>query len=240
MQLLLDEAQSTVENELDKVSLERLAEINPALLEELRQQAQNMLSSGNTKTQTSNSNNNGRGGSGSRDADNARPSFLTETRPPTVLQINKEWQKEWEKPALKQMDIPTLIQELTDFTSTILDEETLYTQTEATNMTATLAAAATTSFHLQTALQQLEEAQNDSSSKATAASILTTATSAASRLFHAIDIKNFTNDGVKVRDATVIATLYEVGLPFVSSADGRRFASQIELSKHLDYLFKKK
>lgn len=50
--------------------------------------------------------------------------------------------------------------------------------------------------------------------------------------------ENFTNEGIRKHNDTVIAQLYEVGLPFVCSADGRRFASQLELSKHLDNLFR--
>ena len=49
----------------------------------------------------------------------------------------------------------------------------------------------------------------------------------------------FTNDGLKERNDAVVASLYEVGLPYVCSADGRRFASQLELSKHLDALFRR-
>mmetsp|Transcript_11279 Transcript_11279/g.12582 ORF Transcript_11279/g.12582 Transcript_11279/m.12582 type:complete len:205 (-) Transcript_11279:99-713(-) len=54
-----------------------------------------------------------------------------------------------------------------------------------------------------------------------------------------VDPKLFTNEGVKKKNHSVIAGLYEVGLPFISSADGRRFKTQTELSDHLDYLFKK-
>ena len=38
----------------------------------------------------------------------------------------------------------------------------------------------------------------------------------------------------------IVAKLYHQGLPYLSSADGRRFATQLELSYHLDYLFQKK
>jgi pre-mRNA cleavage complex 2 protein Pcf11 len=55
-----------------------------------------------------------------------------------------------------------------------------------------------------------------------------------------LDKSQFTNDGVKKKNDTVIASLYNVGLPFVSSSDGRRFGSQFELSSHLDSLFKRR
>jgi hypothetical protein len=54
-----------------------------------------------------------------------------------------------------------------------------------------------------------------------------------------VDVKNFTNDGIKKKVPAVIGILYDVGLPFVSAADGRRFRTQLELSNHLDALFKR-
>ena len=46
MQLLLDEVQSEGVDELDKVSLERLAEINPNLLADIKNAAEGILSEG--------------------------------------------------------------------------------------------------------------------------------------------------------------------------------------------------
>jgi hypothetical protein len=54
-----------------------------------------------------------------------------------------------------------------------------------------------------------------------------------------VDVKDFTNDGIKIKVPAVIGILYDVGLPFVSAADGRRFRTQLELSNHLDALFKR-
>ena len=54
-----------------------------------------------------------------------------------------------------------------------------------------------------------------------------------------VDKNEFTNDGIKKKNAGVIGLLYELGLPFASTADGRRFRTRIELSNHLDALFKK-
>ena len=48
---------------------------------------------------------------------------------------------------------------------------------------------------------------------------------------------NKDDDTNKVHTMT-IGRLYNLGLPFVSSADGRRFGTQLELSKHLDELFR--
>ena len=57
--------------------------------------------------------------------------------------------------------------------------------------------------------------------------------------YFAIDRSLFTNDGIKKLNEAIIGLLYEVGLPFISSGDGRRFATQLELSKHMDALFKR-
>eukprot|EP00586_Coscinodiscus_wailesii_P005104 CAMPEP_0172489450 /NCGR_PEP_ID=MMETSP1066-20121228/19462_1 /TAXON_ID=671091 /ORGANISM="Coscinodiscus wailesii, Strain CCMP2513" /LENGTH=194 /DNA_ID=CAMNT_0013257325 /DNA_START=27 /DNA_END=611 /DNA_ORIENTATION=+ len=54
-----------------------------------------------------------------------------------------------------------------------------------------------------------------------------------------VDTSLFTTEGVtKELNRWVVDMLYERGLPFVSSVDGRRFATEGELSQHLDKLFK--
>ena len=50
---------------------------------------------------------------------------------------------------------------------------------------------------------------------------------------------HFTNDGIRTKSPAIIGLLYEIGLPFFSSADGQRFRSELELSNHLDALFKR-
>jgi pre-mRNA cleavage complex 2 protein Pcf11 len=52
--------------------------------------------------------------------------------------------------------------------------------------------------------------------------------------------KIFTAESLKEKNEWVIERLYHVGLPFMSSTDGRRFATQAELTAHLDGLFKKR
>ncbi|KAI2494327.1 putative ATPase [Fragilaria crotonensis] len=100
-------------------------------------------------------------------------------------------------------------------------------------MTASLAAAGATASCLETAMKSLEEQEAQSAKELT----ITTAT--ISSIYGGIDPKLFTNEGVKRKDLSIVSGLYEVGLPFKSSVDGRRFKTQSELSKHLDYLFKK-
>ena len=54
-----------------------------------------------------------------------------------------------------------------------------------------------------------------------------------------IDRSKFSTEGLKEKNEAVIARLYDGGLPFVCSADGRRFGTQNEMSQHLDALFRK-
>lgn len=55
-----------------------------------------------------------------------------------------------------------------------------------------------------------------------------------------VDITLFTTAGImKMKHHGTVGSLYDQGLPFVSAADGRRFATQIELSNHLDAFFRK-
>jgi len=109
--------------------------------------------------------------------------------------------------------------------------EITYTQADAIQMTNVLAASSVTASLLTNALQQLKEQDDEKENNVPRPTV---------RHFLSIDKALFTNDGVKKKDETVIGSLYEGGLPFVSSADGKRFATQTELSNHLDYLFKKR
>ena len=51
-----------------------------------------------------------------------------------------------------------------------------------------------------------------------------------------VDTTLFTTEGIKKKNRWIIESLYE-GLPFVCQKDGRRFATQIQLSRHLDFTF---
>ena len=224
MQAILDDMQSTVANELDKVSLERLADINPDLLENIKKAAEDELSSGQSTA--------GTGGNHSQTPSSA-PSFLVETRSPDWITRSNEWGKL----KLKNKDEShNLIAKLQHFVRTGSSPEARYTQSDAIQMTSVLAAASTTASLLTNALQRLKDQEDN---KSRMGSMPSTGADRMMRRFVTIDKALFTNDGVKTKDETVIASLYEAGLPFVSSADGKRFATQSELSNHLDYLFKK-
>jgi pre-mRNA cleavage complex 2 protein Pcf11 len=226
MQQLLDEVQSEVTNELEKVSLERLAEINPDLLQSIRQQAEAMLSSGHTLTT-------GVMGTTPLMIVDETPVFFIETRSHFTLHRSREWMDEWDKPSLKNMNANELVQSLKDMVANIPASAALYSQQEAILMTASLAAAGATASCLGAAIKSLEEQEAQSAKE------LTIATATISSIYGGIDPKLFTNEGIKRKDLSIVSGLYEVGLPFKSSVDGRRFKTQSELSKHLDYLFKK-
>ena len=105
----------------------------------------------------------------------------------------------------------------------------VYTQHDALALTRYLATAAVTS-QLLTAAQQSSanlRADNDDSS-----------VPLSSAAGFAVDPQQFTTDGIKIRNAAVVALLYEIGLPYQCTADGRRFRTQLALSRHLDALFR--
>ena len=209
-------------NELDKVSLERLADINPDLLAEIKRTAEDMLSSGQSATAS--------GATNQSQTPATAPSFLVETRSPEWIARSNEWKKLKTNPVDGARD---LIAKLREYVTTGASPETTYTQLDAIQMTNVLASASVTASLLTNALQQLKDQDDEKENSVSNARPMV-------RHFLSIDKTFFTNDGVKKKDETVIESLYEGGLPFVSSADGKRFATQTELSNHLDYLFKKR
>mmetsp|Transcript_8246 Transcript_8246/g.12684 ORF Transcript_8246/g.12684 Transcript_8246/m.12684 type:complete len:544 (-) Transcript_8246:186-1817(-) len=224
MQQLLDEVQSNVTNELDKVSLERLAEINPDLLQNIKGEAEKMMTMNLHQSQSSTS---------VTANESIISSFFVETRTQSTITRSKDWVAEWEKPSLKAIDAKDLVKGIQDMIVSIPSSGALYSQHEAIQMTSSLGAAGAALSSLEAAIQSLndqEQASLEEGAKENASLALYTTF---------VDQKLFTNEGVKKRDPSVIAGLYEVGLPFTSSADGRRFKTQSELSNHLDFLFKR-
>jgi pre-mRNA cleavage complex 2 protein Pcf11 len=229
MQSVLDDVQSDMENELDKVSLERLAEINPDLLEQIKTAAQASLpvaSGVSTDTQQQQQ---------EQQQQQQLPHFFTETRSPETLAQSKAWgEVKWDYLEETHAVITNLQYQVRKSASV----EALYTQHEAIEMTQYLAAASATATLLTASLERIKEQQDRKDSKPNVAFPGSDGAVGTNRGF-VIDKSKFSNDGIKRKDPAVIGLLYEVGLPFVSSADGRRFASQLELSNHLDALFKK-
>ncbi len=236
MQKILDELQSE-ENEMEKVSLERLAAINADLLIQIKENAESSLRSG------SNSN-----GASSSDAPSSKNeinelSFLVETRTPDLLNRSKMWEKLNTSDNTKDArDVIASLHKLVRESTSI---EKRYTQLEAIEMTRALSTVSVTATLLTNTLQQIKDESEKDRIKSKMGSINNNSSSlngmprTLAPSFFTIDKSLFTNDGIKKLNEAVIGLLYEVGLPFVSSGDGRRFATQLELSKHMDALFKK-
>jgi pre-mRNA cleavage complex 2 protein Pcf11 len=236
MQTILDDLQSDEEDELNKVSLERLAAIDPDLLIKIKRTAEDSLRNGTAET------------AGEGDASSTTESkktkdelsFLIETRTPETISRSQTW----EKASLDYMkDGHDIIASLNNMVRESSSIDKRYTQHEAVEMTGALATAAVTATLLTNSLQDVKELV-DSKKKKTKMTLTggqnsSGASQASARSYFKIDKSLFTNDGVKKLNEAVVGLLYEIGLPFVSSADGRRFTTQMELSQHLDSLFKK-
>mmetsp|Transcript_31695 Transcript_31695/g.66650 ORF Transcript_31695/g.66650 Transcript_31695/m.66650 type:complete len:546 (-) Transcript_31695:423-2060(-) len=212
MQLLLDEVQSTGVDELDKVSLERLADINPDLLKQIKEAAteeHNQQQSSMQQPQQS-----------STLSSANTPAFPT---PPL-----SDWSKLKLNHLEKSHDLIASLQRHVRSAN-----ETTVVKSEL-NDTIHLYASVSASAQLLTdMLQQLKDGKGLGFGEGNGNS------SRRRRRYSLVKSENFTNEGIKKRNDAVIAQLYEVGLPFICSADGRRFATQLELSKHLDALFRK-
>lgn len=231
MQTILDDLQSDVQDELEKVSLERLASIDADLLVKIKRTAEDSLRNGGMAVI----------GSPSKAAPSTEEklSFLVDTR----TQESIERSKAWEKVKIDYMkETHDMIAALRHVVMDLSKSDATYTQKEAIGMTNTLGAAGAMASILTTALERIR----DDDKKASSSKLSGTtgnkgnASVAGARGFFSIDKKLFTNDGLKKKNMAVVGLLYEIGLPFVSSADGKRFATQLELSNHLDSLFKKK
>ncbi|KAG7359602.1 RNA polymerase II-binding domain containing protein [Nitzschia inconspicua] len=237
MQTILDDLQSDEQDELNKVSLERLAAIDPDLLIKIKRTAEESLRNG-----TSNSIDNSRSNSSTEQKKGKDElSFLVETRTPKTISRSQMWEKASLNYMKESHDIIASLNHLVLESSSI---EKRYTQSEAIDMKGALATAAVTATLLTNAMQEMKDIADGSKKKKSKTTLTggqstTGASQVSARSFFKIDKTLFTNDGLKKLNEAVVGLLYEIGLPFVSSADGQRFATQIELSQHLDTLFKK-
>lgn len=223
MQLLLDEAQSEGVDELDKVSLERLAEINPDLLAEIKTAAQGIVASGGGGAI------NGKG-SGRWSPPIASANF-NETRPEEIIARAADWDK------LKLDHLEKAhesISKLQHHVRVGCTEQRQYaTEEEFQAQMGLLVSASAGARYLTTMLEALKT--QDETKESVDADVSKVGGRFTS---DAIDKSAFTRDGVKKKNPSVIARLYDGGLPFVCASDGRRFATQLELTKHMDILFK--
>ena len=223
MQLLLDEVQSTGVDELDKVSLERLADINPDLLQQIKDAAMEEQKQ-QQQQQSNSSSTSSRGG--------IKSSSVSSINPPISSSSSSDWSKLKLDHLEKSSSLIASLQRhvrsangITVVSSQVDDTVHLYASVSASAQILT------------TMLQQLKDGtssllgmdeEDDDDEKR----------SKRKRRYSIVKKENFTNEGVRKRNDAVISQLYEVGLPFICSTDGRRFASQLELSKHLDALFR--
>jgi pre-mRNA cleavage complex 2 protein Pcf11 len=249
MEEILDQLQSDMENELDKVSLERLADLNPELLGNIKQTAEETLKTATSANGTNNE-------SGGANSSSTLPSYFIETRSEDEIVRSKAW-REWkvEFPA-EPNAVTNKLREMVDRERSGWDGAKLYTQREAANWTRVLAGALATASLLQSASDRLVQQQQQSQKSSGAGGVSRATNRMNQRGLYSqfggngfgggaagggfsVDRSLFTNRGVLERSDTVIGILYEVGLPFVSSVDGRRFATQQELSSHLDSLFRR-
>jgi pre-mRNA cleavage complex 2 protein Pcf11 len=220
---LREEMENTLEDmqkdvpEREKVSLERLADMNPNLLAQIKEAAQTSLS---THSAT-----NGTGGGSTGQMGSGLPDYLIETRSPTSVEQSKAWKAHSMNTFQEAIDA-------TDAISAQLQQiyQGRFTQSEALDMTQYAGTASAVGLFLTKVVDTMKKEEEAEKSKR---NILVQE----SLGFH-VDASLFTNDGVKKKNTAVVGSLYEVGLPFQSSADGRRFRTQLELSKHLDALFR--
>lgn len=228
MQNVLDDMQNDIQNELDKVSLERLAELNPDLLANIKQIAEDAIRHGS-------------GGSNANDTSSTSsilPAFFAETRPQDVLDQSKAWSELSWNPLEGSHDVVSRLQQLVREGAS---PDVCYTRTEVIAMTDYLATASATASLVTAAMERLQNQADRKENKSNLSFPGVDAAVGSSMPVggFAIDKSLFSNDGIKQKNAAVVSILYEVGLPFMSSADGRRFRTQLELSKHLDALFKR-
>lgn len=240
MQEILDEMQQE-ENEMEKVSLERLAAINTNLLLQIKEMAESSLRNGSGNNKGPSSTDALPSSMSSSKTTDDGLSFLVETRSPELLNRSKTWEKlNLGENAKETHDLIASLHRLVRESTNI---EKRYTRTEAIEMTGALATVSVTASLLTSTLQQIKDESDKDRIKSKLGSMGSSGLHGMSGTlapsYFTIDKSLFTNDGIKKLNEAVIGLLYEVGLPFVSSGDGRRFATQLELSKHMDALFKK-
>lgn len=213
MQNILDDMQSDV-TERDKLSLERLADVNPDLLGSIRDAAQKNLQLSSSANQSN------------EDKESGLPDFFTETRSPEMLERVAAWND----------NAKDVLKEASSATEALFEQvkrayEDRFTQAEAVEVTQYVATASAVATFLSQAVEMI---QHDEEAAKTERKVVAGTPSG-----FRVEPSLFTNDGVKQKNTAVVGLLYEVGLPFQSSADGRRFRTQLELSRHLDALFKR-
>jgi len=288
MQHVLDDVQNDgVVQELDKVSLERLADINPTLLVEIKKAAEemnhahihpnhhdpNIRNHNNSNTNNTsagndapNNPNNITNTTDTATSTNTTTSTTTNTKHPLFIEtrapdVVKQCQ-EWNKINFSYNDAcPDAIKTLNHYVRSNTTATSTTSTTTTTNnnnntdmnhsisdksMENILGVASVTASQLTLMIQSLQLAQKSYKDSLHPLSSTSSSSYLASKLWKHTDIdkSKFTTEGLAERDdnhhpPAYVSRLYEAGLPFLSSSDGRRFATQAELSSHLDTLFQR-
>jgi CID domain len=296
MQNILDDMQTDVVNELDKVSLERLADINPELLMNIKKAAEDgihLLSTAGLSASSTNasaaastnrkgpSSNSAAGGTKTSSQQSTLPAFLMETRSESSVRRASEWHNVFlqqnkdpigsvangtgvsgPSSAMTLEDVAQKLQKLilygcTDTTSGAAnaeakDDETsssakLYTQRDALSMIQYCGTASAMAQLLQLQATSTRPPANSVTSTTlgrTNVGMSPEESSSAAMISNLLQVhihaEDFTTEGIKKKSTMAISLLYELGLPFQSTADGKRFRTQQQLSYHLDRIFQQK
>ena len=286
MQDLLDEIHSDVD-ELEKVSLERLAVINPELLKKIKTIAMGEMND----NQDSSSAIPNKGATGNHE--NSEPSNQNETYhfphesslfsscvTKEHLKRSQDWIKmngDMSNVKSKAGDLVNHFQQHVMLQSKTINDKNIPNDDSVTNP-GLIAAASASANYISQMLQQLQFIQDGNNThhqnmsdypypvfaKSSGANsdhtnslgMLTNNkglpikaysygnSNAHALLLTLIDKSLFTTEDIakkmKHHDRVVSMLLYEEGLPFLSTSDGRRFKTQLDLSNHLDALFRKR
>jgi len=244
MQAVLDDVQANEVDELEKVSLERLADIEPDMLVNIKKAAQEIMAQelsagpGNMTHPIA---------LDGADASNAAPSLFMEIRPQNVIDRDMEWSKldldylRSTNECIKKLH--AAVRNGSSPSSNIKPPPS----NPYMNMTNLWASAGATSSILTHMLERYTVQETNKGLTSFTAGPINSHLPGALPTFYrntmittkAVDKSKFTTEGLKEKNDAVISRLYDGGLPFVSVKDGKRFSTNIELSKHLDALFRK-
>jgi pre-mRNA cleavage complex 2 protein Pcf11 len=238
MQAVLDDVQADEVDELKKVSLERLADINPDLLVKIKDAAAEIMDQERSSAPGNFSHPIALDG-----AETSAPPLFMEIRPRNIVERGMEWGKldlnylHSTNDSIKKLHLAVR-------KGTSANGQSFDPLINMTNLLGSAGATASTLTHM---LERFTTQNHNKGLISFSAGPLNSNLPGALPTFYrnamittkSIDRSKFTTEGLKERNDAVIARLYDSGLPFVCSADGKRFATQLELSKHLDELFRK-
>ena len=270
MQLLLDDLKRDMPDAVG-LTLDGLVDMNPALYENLKVTAMDMMRSNNKSNSNSNtSSNKDDEHNHDHDNDNDPLAFLVKSEEEAKLS------KDWESVGFGGLDLDTTTAHNT--TTNNAAQKLIDNLQRHVRIGTQVVAAADPDVNVQAQAQAQANDDNNAGASADILKILIASSVAAkyltgmvqhyesvssrdsssdavikppmsglgllmrqdSQSLRNVDTTLFTTEGLKEKNTWVIGSLYDEGLPHVSKADGRRFATEIQLSKHLDYMFKKR